>query len=239
MNDSVRTSSQERHAALAEQLADQFSDKGCDVISQLGEITLVIPSEHLIEVATELRDAENFLFKELIDLCGVDYSGFGQSEWVTTSASGTGFGRGVEAGKAARDDHPTDFASVYHLLSIANNLRMRLRVYLDSEQPLVDSVVGVWRGADWFERESFDLYGILYNGHSDLRRILTDYGFMGHPFRKDFPLEGNVELRFDPEKNRVVYEPVTIDSRTLVPRVIREDNRYLQPDSDEQDATDA
>lgn len=239
MNDSVRTSFRERHAALSEQLADRFSDKGCEVISHLGEVTLVIPSEHLIPVATELRDAEDFMFKELIDLCGVDYSGYGQSEWVTTSASGTGFGRGVEAGRAARDDHPTDFASVYHLLSVANNLRLRLRVYLDSEQPMVDSVVDVWRGADWFERESFDLYGILYNGHSDLRRILTDYGFTGHPFRKDFPLEGHVELRFDQEKNRVVYEPVTIDSRTLVPRVIREDNRYLQPDSDEQDAADA
>ncbi|MCP3869893.1 MAG: NADH-quinone oxidoreductase subunit C [Gammaproteobacteria bacterium] len=239
MNDSVRKSIRERHLELADKLSSCFSEKDCEVISQFDEVTLIVPSEHLIEVAETLRDGEEFEFRELIDLCGVDYSDYGLSEWETTTASGTGFGRGVDPEKTSGNSQPSRFASVYHLLSMEKNIRMRVRVYLDDEQPMVESVTGIWSGADWFERESFDLYGILYNGHSDLRRILTDYGFMGHPFRKDFPLEGHVELRYDPEQKRVIYEPVTIEPRTLVPRVIREDNRYLEPDSEQQDTPDA
>jgi NADH-quinone oxidoreductase subunit C len=129
------------------------------------------------------------------------------------------------------------FAVVYHLLSMVHNQRLRLRTFVDALQPIVDSVVGIWRGADWFEREAFDLYGIMFSGHPDLRRILTDYGFVGHPFRKDFPLEGTVQMRYDAEQARVIYEPVTLDPRVLVPKVIREDNRFVS--NAQQDPTDA
>ncbi|MCG8428280.1 MAG: NADH-quinone oxidoreductase subunit C, partial [Chromatiales bacterium] len=178
-------------------------------------------------------------FEQVVDACGVDYSTYGQSEWVTTASSATGYGRGVERENLLNDDGATRFAAVYHLLSVANNQRLRVRIFVDSEFPVIDSVVNVWRGANWFEREAFDLYGILFDGHPDLRRILTDYGFMGHPFRKDFPLEGQVEMRYDPEKQRVVYEPTTIEPRTLVPKVIREDNRYMDEQQSQQGEADA
>lgn len=235
MNDTVKTKSEERHAALAENLQEQFGSKGCKVIQALGEVTLEVPPEHLFEVALTLRDAEEFQFEELIDTCGVDYAAYGQSEWVTTSASATGFGRGVEEVEVAGDD--ARFAVVHHLLSVANNLRLRVRSFTASEPPVVDSVVSIWPAANWFEREAFDMYGILFNGHPDLRRILTDYGFLGHPFRKDFPLGGYVEMRYDPEQKRVIYEPVQLEPRTLVPRVIRDDNRSTEPSA--QDAADA
>jgi NADH-quinone oxidoreductase subunit C len=160
---------------------------------------------------------------------------------VTKQASESGFCRGVERYNidvSARGENDR-FAVVYHLLSMANNQRLRVRTFVDATQPIVDSVVGLWRGADWFEREAFDLYGIMFSGHPDLRRILTDYGFVGHPFRKDFPLEGNVQMRYDAEQGRVVYEPVTLDPRVLVPKVIREDNRFQSERLEEQDSTDA
>jgi NADH-quinone oxidoreductase subunit C len=166
-----------------------------------------------------------------MDLCGVDYLGYGDDEWTTEGATGTGFSRGVERKPVILDEsdafEPRRFAVVYHLLSLRNNWRLRLRTFVGSSNPpIVASVVDVWNGANWFEREAFDLYGILFDGHPDLRRILTDYGFIGHPFRKDFPLSGNVEVRYDADKGRVAYQPVSIEPRTLVPKVIRDDNRY-------------
>jgi NADH-quinone oxidoreductase subunit C len=168
-----------------------------------GETTLVIARAKLLEVCKALRDESDFAFEILIDLCGVDYIDYGMGEWQGSR-----------------------FAVVYHLLSIARNQRLRLKVFVDEEPPRVDSVVDIWNNANWYEREAFDLFGILFDGHPDLRRILTDYGFIGHPFRKDFPLIGNVEMRYDPDKRRVVYEPVSIQPRILVPRVIRHDSRY-------------
>jgi len=225
MNESG-TKSAERLAALVENLASAFAARGCEVIADLAEATLVVPAPELLAVAAELREGEAFLFEQLIDVCGIDYAAYGRSEWATEAASSSGFGRGVQSGGGSANGEGQRFAAVYHLLSVANNQRVRVRVYVDSEHPIVDSVAGIWNSADWYEREAFDLYGILFNGHPDLRRILTDYGFVGHPFRKDFPLIGNVEVRYDETKGRVVYEPVAIEPRTLVPRVIRDDNRY-------------
>ena len=191
-------------------------------------VTAEVRPEHLLEVCRVLRDEAAFGFEQLTDLCGVDYLAYGQAEWATESVSGTGFSRGVAAQPAPGQREGSRFAVVYHLISYRNNHRLRLRVFAAGEPPLVESVVEIWAAANWFEREAFDLYGILFNGHPDLRRILTDYGFIGHPFRKDFPLSGNVEMRYDPEQARVVYEPVDIEPRVLVPRVIRHDHRYRQ-----------
>ena len=192
------------------------------------ELTYEVEPARLLEVATLLRDAAELRFEQLMDVAGIDYLGYGSDEWKTLSATGSGFSRGVQRGAAAR--LPVDgrrFAVVYHLLSLAQNARLRLRVPCeDAEDPIVDSMVGIWPSANWFEREAFDLFGIYFRGHPDLRRILTDYGFIGHPFRKDFPLIGNVEVRYDPQKQRVVYEPVGIEPRVLVPKVIRHDARY-------------
>lgn len=239
MNESVISGSAQRHKSLAENLTRRFSAQGCAVRYSLGEVTIEIPSDQLINVATKLRDDADFRFAELIDACGVDYSEYGRSEWATGEASFTGFGRGVESPEDSEPENDRRFAVVYHLLSVALNMRLRLRVFVDSGQPIIDSVTGVWRSAEWYEREAFDLFGILFNGHQDLRRILTDYGFVGHPFRKDFPLEGHVEMRYDNEKGRVVYEPVSIVPRTLVPKVIRTDNRYLDEANQKQDPADA
>ena len=166
-------------------------------------------------------------FEQLIDLSGVDYLDYGRDEWNTETATGTGFSRGVEQAGRAAPEGARRFAVAYHLLSVTTNRRLRLRAWCEAgEPPMIDSVIEVWKAADWYEREAFDLYGIVFRGHPDLRRMLTDYGFIGHPFRKDFPLIGNVEVRYDPAKGRVVYEPVSIEPRTLVPRVIRDDNRW-------------
>jgi NADH-quinone oxidoreductase subunit C len=216
--------------SLAESIAARFADKVRRVPSTCGELTFEVEAASLVEVCRALRDEPGFRFEQLVDLTGVDYLTYGQAEWTTESATSSGFSRGRTggigdpAGEAAPERR---FAAVYHLLSVSHNRRLRLRAYCDgSEPPMLDSVVDVWRSADWFEREAFDLFGVLFIGHPDLRRLLTDYGFVGHPFRKDFPLSGNVEVRYDEAKGRVVYEPVSIEPRTLVPRVIREDNRY-------------
>ena len=193
---------------------------------ELDELTVELDDAgKLVEVATELRDT--FGFDTLIDVAGVDYLGYGEAEWETQMATESGFSRAVSRKRVADENSPKRFAVVYHLLSVQHNKRLRLRAYCpDTALPMVDSVVSVWPAANWFEREAFDLFGILFQGHPDLRRLLTDYGFIGHPFRKDFPLIGNVEVRYDPEKGRVIYQPVSIEPRTLVPRVIRDDNRY-------------
>ncbi len=226
--------------SLADALTQHFAAMGCETLTAVGEITLVTPAERWLEVAGTLRHHEDLCFEQLIDLCGVDYAAYGCSEWATEDASSTGFGRGVERGFELDEiDDPKRFAVAYHLMSIRHNRRMRVRVYAGAPQPVVDSVLDIWTSANWFEREAFDLFGILFRGHPDLRRILTDYGFVGHPFRKDFPLSGHVEMRYDPEEGRVVYEPVSIEPRTLVPRVIRADSRYEREHAESRDVPDA
>jgi NADH-quinone oxidoreductase subunit C len=213
---------------LAQSIDAAFPDLTA-VASHTGELTYEVTAERLITVANALRDGVSLKFDMCMDVCGVDYLSHGHDEWTTNGATSSGFSRGVARGalNSGKLAPGRRFAVVYHLLSIALNQRLRLRVFCaDDEQPMVDSVTGIWASADWFERETFDLFGILFKGHPDLRRLLTDYGFIGHPFRKDFPLSGNVEVRYDPEKGRVVYQPVTIDPRVLVPKVIRHDNRY-------------
>jgi len=214
---------------LAEALSARFGDTIARVPSGCGELTFELGAASLLEVCRALRDEAQWRFEQLVDLTGLDYLTYGQGEWTTEAATASGFSRGRTGAAAATggEDAERRFAVVYHLLSVSHNRRLRLRAYCEGgEPPMLDSVVGIWSSADWFEREAFDLFGILFRGHPDLRRILTDYGFVGHPFRKDFPLSGNVEVRYDPAKGRVVYEPVQIEPRTLVPRVIRDDNRY-------------
>ncbi|MHB1678325.1 MAG: NADH-quinone oxidoreductase subunit C [Sulfuriferula sp.] len=171
-------------------------------VTALGELTIEVKAADLSDVMLVLRDHPGLRFDQLMDLCGMDYSDYQQGIWT-----------------GAR------FAVVYHLLSIAKNRRLRVRVYAEGDDfPIVASVVGIWAAANWYEREAFDLYGIVFDGHPDLRRILTDYGFVGHPFRKDFPLSGNVEMRYDPEQQRVIYQPVSIEPREVTPRIVREAN---------------
>lgn len=209
-----------------------------------GQTTIEVLAENWREVATLLRDDADLRFEQLMDLCGVDYLSWGDAEWDTQDTTWTGFSRGVEGEGPGRFDwarrpHPEHirnrFAVVVQLLSLRYNHRLRVRAYCaDDELPLLASLVAVWPGVDWFEREAFDLYGIVFEGHPDLRRILTDYGFVGHPFRKDFPLIGNVEVRYDEQQKRVIYEPVTsVEPRVLVPRTIREDSRFLQAQAEE------
>lgn len=187
--------------ALSQNLQSHFGDKLKSLKLALGEVTIEVAADDYLSVMTSLRDEPRFGFEELIDLCGVDYSTYGDGAWQ---------------GKR--------FAAVSHLLSIQNNWRLRVRVFAeDDEFPSVASVTGVWKSVNWFEREAFDLYGIAFVGHDDLRRILTDYGFIGHPFRKDFPISGHVEMRYDPDQARVIYQPVTIEPRENTPRIVRED----------------
>ena len=230
----------ERYETLAARIHERFGEQMRRVPSTCGELTYELDKDDLIEIATALRNEAAFGFEMLMDVCGVDYLNYGSDEWTTNDATGTGFSRGVERQPVILDEadefDPNRFAVVYHLLSLQYNFRMRLRVFTGaSNPPIVKSVVDIWNGANWFEREAFDLYGILFEGHPDLRRILTDYGFIGHPFRKDFPLIGNVEVSYDADEGRVVYKPVSIEQRTLVPRVIRDDNRYA---ADLKDADD-
>jgi NADH-quinone oxidoreductase subunit C len=236
---------------LAEGIAARYVEKLVRIASRCGELTFELAPGSLLEVCTGLRDDPDWRFEQLIDLTGVDYLDFGRVEWNTETATSSGFsrarsgslsraaGEGGGEGSGALTRPAGDlsqqagrgedrrFAVVYHLMSVRRNLRLRLRAWCEAgEPPLLDSVTGLWKSADWYEREAFDLFGIVFRGHPDLRRLLTDYGFVGHPFRRDFPLSGNVEVRYDPAKGRVVYEPVSIEPRTLVPRVIRDDHRY-------------
>ncbi len=195
-----------------------------------GELTAIVVADEIVSVARTLRDTDELAFDQLSDLAGVDYLSFGQADWQTNSASDSGFSRGVsELDAKLPEATPGRFAVVYHLLSLRHNCRIRLKAYLRDEPPRIDSIVEIWPSAEWYEREAFDLFGILFDSHPDLRRILTDYGFIGHPFRKDFPLVGHVEVRYDLDKKRVIYQPVTIENRVLVPRVIRDDERTSQP----------
>jgi NADH-quinone oxidoreductase subunit C len=193
------------------------------------ELTVDVKAQHLHELCQLLQADAEFDFKCLIDVCGIDYLHYGLDEWETQSTTETGFSRGVTQENLRELPAPaTRFAVVYHLLSLNRNHRLRLRVTIpDADQLIIDSVVAIWPAANWYEREAFDLFGILFRHHPDLRRLLTDYGFAGHPFRKDFPLIGKVEVRYDAVKKCVVYEPVSIDARILEPKVIRRDNRYL------------
>ena len=218
---------------MAARIGARFAEKLTRIDSICDELTYELAKDDLIAVATALRDDEEFGFEQLLDVCGVDYLTYGEAEWTTYSATESGFSRGVDREPVILDEadtfDPRRFAVVYHLLSLQNNVRLRLRVFPGEENPpVIPSVVDIWNSANWFEREAFDMFGILFEGHPDLRRILTDYGFIGHPFRKDFPLIGNVEVSYDAEKGRVAYQPVSIEPRTLVPRVIRDDNRYSE-----------
>ncbi|MGH8050408.1 MAG: NADH-quinone oxidoreductase subunit C [Arenimonas sp.] len=224
--------------SLAEKLKARFSEKALRVIEARDETTLEVAAADFGTIAKALRDEEDYAFDCLVDVCGVDYLSYGDDEWETTDVSSEGFSRGVDAegpGRFTWANRPRGlgpdkrFAAVAHLLSIKHNKRLRLRCFApDNSLPIVPSLVDLYPVANWFEREAFDLFGIVFEGHPDLRRILTDYGFVGYPFRKDFPLIGNVEVRYDEEKKRVVYEPVSIDPRVGVPRVIREDSRWQQ-----------
>ncbi|HEY2395552.1 MAG TPA: NADH-quinone oxidoreductase subunit C [Rudaea sp.] len=226
-------------STLAQRIGVHFGDRIATVVEAHGETTVEVLPENWLAVAELLRDTGEFRFEQLIDVSGIDYLSYGQVEWDTTDASAQGFSRGVEGEGAGRfdwSDRPRTraghrrFAAVAHLLSVRHNRRLRMRCHAqDDALPVVPSLTGIWPGANWFEREAFDLFGIIFEGHPDLRRILTDYGFVGHPFRKDFPLIGNVEVRYDEAQQRVIYEPVTsVEPRVLVPRVIRNDSRYDQ-----------
>jgi NADH-quinone oxidoreductase subunit C len=189
-------------AALKDTLAAALGPLAKSVVLSLDEVTVTVAARDYLAAAKVLRDAPGCQFEQLLDLCGVDYSDYRNGEWD-----------GLR------------YAVVSHLLSVSLNQRVRLKVFCpDDDLPVVDSVNGVWNSANWFEREAFDLFGIVFEGHADLRRILTDYGFIGHPFRKDFPVSGYTEMRYDPERQRVIYQPVTIEPREITPRVIREDN---------------
>jgi len=187
--------------ALQTQITETLGTKATSVTVALGEVTVVVPAADYLEAARLLRDAPGCRFEQLIDLCGMDYSDYREGEWEGER-----------------------FCVVSHLLSVSLNQRVRLKVFVPNEDlPVVDSLTGIWNAATWFEREAFDLYGIVFEGHDDLRRILTDYGFIGHPFRKDFPVSGHVEMIYDAEKKRVIYQPVTIEPREITPRVVREE----------------
>jgi NADH-quinone oxidoreductase subunit C len=213
---------------MAAKVAAHFGNRVRKAPSLPQDLIFDVSPDELVGVATELRDNAQFKFAQLIDLAGVDYLAYGRGEWSTTDSTATGFSRGVECSRPVpQSNDASRFGVTYQLLSIANNVRLSLRCRCEGEEPpVIDSAVDVWACANWFEREAFDMFGILFKGHPDLRRILTDYGFIGHPFRKDFPLIGNVEVRYDPAQGRVIYQPVSIEPRTLVPRVIRDDNRY-------------
>ena len=234
-------------ADILEKLQARFADALLRSKLDREQVTVEIKAEQSITVFTALRD--EFGFAQLLDISGVDYAAYGDTEWTTEESTGKGFSRGVSERAIGRGalavQHIRDkamagrFAAVYQLLSIEHNQRLRVRVYApDDELPIISSVCAIWASANWPEREAFDMFGIIFEGHPDLRRILTDYGFVGHPFRKDFPLIGNVEMRYDAERGRVVYQPVTIEPRVLVPRVIRKDHRYLEQSS-EKDSADA
>lgn len=211
--------------ALIALLTQYLGDALCSHEFAYGELTITVKPVDILNTAVILRDTVGLQFHQLSDLSGVDYSTYGHADWLTQQATTSGFSRAVSRGHEHADPGSSTgrFAVVYQLLSTATNQRLRLKTYLADEPPRVASVADLWPSANWYEREAFDLFGILFEGHPDLRRILTDYGFIGHPFRKDFPLEGYVEVRYDADKKRVVYQPVSIEPRILVPRVIRDE----------------
>ena len=214
--------------SLAEKIETEFSAMHILVAIANHELQLECDVANVKAILIQLKEHDSFAFDQLIDLCAVDYLHYGDYDWETDSATENGFSRGVEPQEVQEKVVPKSrFAVVYHLLSTKLNHRIRVKVFLTEAHLVVPSVHEVWKGANWFEREAYDLYGILFENHPDLRRILTDYGFIGHPFRKDFPLSGHVEMRYDAKYKKVVYEPVDIEPRTLVPKVIRHDNRYL------------
>lgn len=227
---------------LSDLLLERFGEQVQISTSPLGQVSMVVPVDNWVTVATTLRDDPQFAFSQLTDLCGIDFLSYGQTEWETEDATHEGFSRGVEglgpgrfnwATRPEAEELEQRFCVVAHLLSITKNTRLRIKTFAaDEGMPVVPSLVDVWSSANWNERETFDMFGIVFDGHPDLRRILTDYGFTGHPFRKDFPLIGNVTVRYDEEKGRVIYEPVEIEPRVLVPRVIRDDSRYQADDID-------
>ncbi len=187
-------------STLRTSLPGLLGDRLTGLEERLGELTIVVEADRMLDTLAQLRDAAGFA--QMIDLCGVDYSTYGDGAWD---------------GKR--------FAVVYHLLSVKHNLRLRVRIFAeDDDFPVLQSASDVWSCANWYEREAFDLYGIVFAGHPDLRRLLTDYGFVGNPFRKDFPLSGHVEMRYDPEQQRVIYQPVTVEPREVTPRIVREEN---------------
>lgn len=234
----------EQASSFIDRLSARFTGAQVFVVEPRGEVTLEVPAADWHATAVALRD--EFGFEQAVDLCGLDYLGYGSDEWDTADVSSQGFSRGVEGksvGRFAWGEFPSRetsdgaqpqpiplqrFAVVTQLRSYQHNLTMRIRCFAPNEElPVVASLTNVWPGLNWFEREAFDLFGVIFEGHPDLRRILTDYGFVGHPFRKDFPLIGNVEVRYDEEKQRVIYEPVTsVEPRVGVPRVIRDDARF-------------
>jgi len=229
----IKLNQQVKHLeALKEIFPDAIENISVDLT--IGDMPCVeVASNKIKEVVLFLRDNELFKYDQLMDVCGVDYMAYGLTEWQTEECTSTGFSRGVNRDQDLQEksdkvlNKPKRFAVVYHLLSLEFNTRLRIKCYLDGEPPQIDSVVDIWNSANWFEREAFDLFGIVFIDHPDLRRILTDYGFVGHPFRKDFPLSGTVEVHYDQDQKRVVYRPVTVEPRTLVPRVVRKDSRYI------------
>lgn len=222
---------------LSSELQRVFAAAVLSIETKYEELTIVVTAENLQETLSRLQTASEFKFDQLIDLAGVDYLAFGVDEWNTESATSSGFSRGVEKAsfgrftfddaKQGRQMDSPRYAVIYHLLSVENNQRLRVKVYCDdNDLPILPSVTNLWSCANWYEREAFDLFGIVFESHPDLRRILTDYGFTGYPFRKDFPLVGNVEVRYDPNQKRVIYQPVSIEPRINVPKVIRDDHRF-------------
>lgn len=215
-----------KHDELAAAIEATLADKVKLTVTPQQELALDCLVSEVKPILQQLKTNPVFAFDQLIDLCGVDYLHYGISEWDTDSVTETGFSRGRESIGAKPATLPR-FAVVYHLLSTTLNHRLRVKVALSEDNLAIPSVHDIWKGADWFEREAYDLYGILFSDHPDLRRLLTDYGFIGHPFRKDFPISGTVEMRYDATAQKVIYEPVDIKPRVGVPKVIRHDNRYV------------
>lgn len=221
---------------IQKELSSLITKFGAKSIIDFNELTVEIDKKNARSFLAALKNKTSFCFEQLVEIAGVDYAAYGIEEW-DVEASNHGFSRGVDETSVGRaeaslnkvidnSDMKGRFAVVYHLLSITQNARLRVKVYLDNDAlPMLDSVVDIWASANWLEREVYDMFGIVFEGHPDLRRILTDYGFIGHPLRKDFPLTGHVEVRYDPELKRVVYQPVTIESRVVIPRVIRKENQ--------------
>ena len=212
---------------IAKHIVDQYElEESIDIL------TIKIHKDSLLNVMSTLKNNKELDFIQLTDICAVDYFTYGETEWGTKEATSTGYSRGIKPSshgrikfehKKTKNNMDNRFCIVYHLLSISNNNRIRVKIYLSDEPPIIKSLTSLWTAANWYEREAFDLFGILFEEHPDLRRLLTDYGFIGHPFRKDFPLTGNIQIRYDPTLKRIIQEPVDIVPRVLVPKVIREE----------------